>query len=155
MVVYFNGKYLPKEEVAISPDDRGFLLADGVYEVIRVYQGRLFKCPEHLERLEHGMKELRIHGVEARGLETVAQRLVLTAVRGYQLLLAPFAGGACRFEPSCSAYATEAIARHGAWRGTWLALRRISRCHPFSQPGIDPVPLSVGAAPQPGVPPRA
>lgn len=76
MVVYYNGKYLPKEEVAISPDDRGFLLADGVYEVIRAYQGRLFKCREHLERLEHGMQELRIHGIEANGLETVAQRLV-------------------------------------------------------------------------------
>jgi len=87
---------------------------------------------------------------------TAAQRFVLTAVRGYQLLLAPFAGGACRFEPSCSAYAIEAIVRHGAWRGSWLALRRVSRCHPFSRPGIDPVPLpGVAATPRAGVPPRA
>src|SRR5215510_936467 len=77
MVVYYNGKYSPKEEVAISPDDRGFLLADGVYEVILAYQGRLFKCREHLERLERGTKELRIKGVETKALETVAQRLVL------------------------------------------------------------------------------
>jgi len=76
MVVYYDGKYSPKEEVAISPDDRGFLLADGVYDVIRSYQGKLFKCREHLERLERGLKELRIKGVETNGLETVAQQLV-------------------------------------------------------------------------------
>ena len=69
-------------------------------------------------------------------------RLALLAVRGYQLLLSPFAGGACRFEPSCSVYASEAIAQHGAWRGLMLAARRLSRCHPFSQPGFDPVPPS-------------
>jgi putative membrane protein insertion efficiency factor len=71
---------------------------------------------------------------------TAAQRVALFAIRAYQLALAPFSGGACRFEPSCSAYAAEAIARHGAMRGLRLALRRLSRCHPFSRAGIDPVP---------------
>ena len=67
-------------------------------------------------------------------------RIGLVAVRGYQLLLSPFAGGACRFQPSCSQYAIEAIERHGLARGAWLALRRVARCHPLAQPGIDPVP---------------
>jgi putative membrane protein insertion efficiency factor len=71
---------------------------------------------------------------------TAAQRISLLAVRGYQLALSPFVGGACRFEPSCSMYALEAIQRHGAGYGLWLAVRRFSRCHPFSRPGADPVP---------------
>jgi len=69
-----------------------------------------------------------------------SQRLGITLVRSYQLVLAPFSGGGCRFEPSCSAYAVEAIATHGLVAGSWLAVRRIARCHPFAQPGIDPVP---------------
>ncbi len=69
----------------------------------------------------------------------------LIAVRSYQLLLAPFAGGACRFTPSCSEYASEAIEQHGLLRGLWLALRRVARCHPFARPGIDPVPPAGGA----------
>lgn len=76
MIVYYNGRFMEKSEVAISPDDRGFLLADGVYEVIRSYLGRLFKCPEHLERFDYGMKELQIHAVEVGSLEPVAKRLV-------------------------------------------------------------------------------
>jgi len=71
---------------------------------------------------------------------TAGQRLVLLAIRAYQLALSPFAGGGCRFEPSCSTYAMDAVAAHGAWRGGWLALRRLARCHPLARPGIDPVP---------------
>jgi hypothetical protein len=67
-------------------------------------------------------------------------RAGLVLVRGYQLLLAPFTGGACRFEPSCSAYAIDAIEAHGFARGVWLALKRVARCHPFATPGVDPVP---------------
>ena len=70
---------------------------------------------------------------------TIGRRIGLTIIHGYQLVLAPFAGGACRFEPSCSAYAIEAVTRHGLVRGGWQALRRIARCHPFAAPGIDPV----------------
>jgi putative membrane protein insertion efficiency factor len=70
----------------------------------------------------------------------VSRRLGLALVRAYQLLLSPFTGGACRFEPSCSAYALEAIDVHGFARGMWLALRRVARCHPLAAPGIDPVP---------------
>ena len=65
---------------------------------------------------------------------------LLAFVRGYQVLLSPIVGGACRFEPSCSRYMTEAIERHGAGRGAWLGLRRLARCHPFGSHGYDPVP---------------
>jgi len=67
-------------------------------------------------------------------------KLLIALIRGYQLVLSPFLGGACRFQPSCSAYAREAIERHGAWRGSLLAARRLSKCHPFGSSGVDPVP---------------
>ena len=68
-------------------------------------------------------------------------RLVLVAVvRGYQMILSPLLPAACRYYPSCSAYAIEALERHGALRGTWLAMRRIARCNPFRPGGFDPVP---------------
>src|SRR5438045_2327350 len=76
MLVYYNGRYLQKSEVAISPDDRGFLFADGVYDVVRVYRGKLFKCAEHLERMAHGLRELKINGCDPATLEFVANRVV-------------------------------------------------------------------------------
>jgi putative membrane protein insertion efficiency factor len=67
-------------------------------------------------------------------------KLLRALVRGYQLLLSPYFGGSCRFLPTCSCYAIQAIETHGAWRGAWLALRRLSRCHPLGRSGFDPVP---------------
>lgn len=61
-------------------------------------------------------------------------------VRGYQIAISPLLPAACRYFPSCSAYAIEALERHGPMRGSWLAVRRIGRCHPFSPGGFDPVP---------------
>ena len=61
-------------------------------------------------------------------------------IRGYQLAISPMFGPRCRFYPSCSHYGLEAIETHGALRGTWLAVKRISRCHPFHEGGFDPVP---------------
>lgn len=62
-------------------------------------------------------------------------------IRAYQFVLRPLMpGGACRFFPSCSEYALAAVERYGAWRGGWLAIRRVARCHPLSRGGIDPVP---------------
>jgi putative membrane protein insertion efficiency factor len=61
-------------------------------------------------------------------------------VVAYQWTLSPLIGPTCRFEPSCSHYALEALARHGALRGGWLALRRLARCHPWGGAGFDPVP---------------
>ena len=67
-------------------------------------------------------------------------RLLLSLIRAYQYLLSPWLGRQCRFEPSCSHYAAEAITRHGAMRGSWLAARRVCRCHPLAAGGFDPVP---------------
>ncbi|PYR91567.1 MAG: membrane protein insertion efficiency factor YidD [Acidobacteria bacterium] len=71
---------------------------------------------------------------------TPGARLALALIRLYQLLLSPFLGGSCRFVPSCSAYAREAIHVHGAVRGMALAVGRLARCHPLAQSGLDPVP---------------
>lgn len=61
-------------------------------------------------------------------------------IRGYQLLVSPVLPASCRFYPSCSAYALEAVAKHGPLAGSWLAAKRVCRCHPWNDGGIDPVP---------------
>lgn len=61
-------------------------------------------------------------------------------IRAYRLLFSPWVGHNCRFQPTCSAYALEALERHGGMRGTWLILRRLGRCHPWGKSGYDPVP---------------
>ncbi len=77
-------------------------------------------------------------------------RLAVLGVRGYQLVLGPFLPPACRFAPSCSEYATAALAEHGLVRGAWLTLRRVARCHPFHPGGYDPPPPRPGAADKQG-----
>ena len=67
-------------------------------------------------------------------------RAAVALVHAYQLTLGPLMGGACRFTPSCSEYAIDAVRTHGAARGVWLALKRVGRCHPLGGHGIDPVP---------------
>ena len=67
--------------------------------------------------------------------------VLLALIRAYQYTLRPMLGSNCRFYPSCSDYAMEAVERHGALRGTWLALRRVGRCHPYHPGGFDPVPV--------------
>jgi uncharacterized protein len=69
-------------------------------------------------------------------------RVLVLLISGYRRFVSPMLGARCRFYPSCSAYALEAIGRYGAGRGSWLALRRLSRCHPFHAGGLDPVPAS-------------
>ena len=66
--------------------------------------------------------------------------IALFLVKAYQAVLSPFLGKHCRFEPTCSAYTYEAIQRYGLFRGTGLGIRRLLRCHPFHEGGIDPVP---------------
>ena len=68
------------------------------------------------------------------------RRSLAGLIRGYQLVLSPLLPPSCRFYPSCSQYALEAVNRHGAMKGTWLAARRLARCHPFNPGGYDPVP---------------
>lgn len=70
------------------------------------------------------------------------QRILLILIRAYQLVLSPLIGPCCRFYPSCSHYAAEAVSRHGVGRGAWLAARRLARCHPWHEGGLDPVPKS-------------
>ena len=70
----------------------------------------------------------------------LAQRALIGVVRGYRLLLSPWLGSSCRFTPTCSAYALEALQRHGAGAGSYLMLARIARCHPWCEGGHDPVP---------------
>jgi putative membrane protein insertion efficiency factor len=67
-------------------------------------------------------------------------RLIVWLLRGYQLLVSPMLGQKCRFYPTCSNYAIEALKVHGAARGSWLALRRVCRCHPWHEGGVDLVP---------------
>lgn len=67
-------------------------------------------------------------------------QLLVFGVRAYQLAISPILGPGCRFAPSCSSYAIEALQEHGPWRGSVLAIRRIGRCHPFQPGGFDPVP---------------
>jgi hypothetical protein len=68
------------------------------------------------------------------------RQVLMAIIRLYQLTLSPLLGPRCRFYPSCSCYAHTAIERHGVVRGTWLGLRRLLRCHPFTAGGYDPVP---------------
>ena len=67
-------------------------------------------------------------------------RLLSLPIRAYRLVLSPWVGRSCRFDPTCSAYALEALETHGGIKGAWLALRRIARCHPWGGSGVDDVP---------------
>ena len=70
----------------------------------------------------------------------LVQRFLILLVRGYRLMLSPWLGSSCRFEPTCSAYALDALQRHGAAAGSYLAAARVLRCHPWCAGGHDPVP---------------
>ena len=74
------------------------------------------------------------------------QRCALLLLRLYKLLLSPMFAGSCRFLPSCSEYAREAVTEHGVLKGTWLAVRRLGRCHPLGASGYDPVPRRASRA---------
>jgi putative membrane protein insertion efficiency factor len=85
--------------------------------------------------------------MSAARLSRVLAWPLLGLVYLYRLLLSPLLGMNCRYEPSCSEYARQALLEHGLWRGTWLSCRRISRCHPWGGSGYDPVPGTAAAAP--------
>jgi putative membrane protein insertion efficiency factor len=71
---------------------------------------------------------------------TPAAYILSLPVRAYRMVLSPYVGHGCRYQPTCSVYALDALERHGACKGGWLALRRIGRCHPWGGNGYDPVP---------------
>jgi putative membrane protein insertion efficiency factor len=85
---------------------------------------------------------MRTESRRESGELSVAGWLLVGLLTGYRRFISPLLGPRCRFYPSCSAYALEAVQLHGAARGSWLALRRLSRCHPFHAGGLDPVPGS-------------
>ncbi|HET6563058.1 MAG TPA: membrane protein insertion efficiency factor YidD [Marmoricola sp.] len=70
------------------------------------------------------------------------KQLLIWLLKGYRFAISPLYGQVCRYHPTCSAYALEAITRHGTIRGGWLAVRRIGRCHPWAAGGYDPVPAA-------------
>ncbi|MFV0334866.1 MAG: membrane protein insertion efficiency factor YidD [Tropicimonas sp.] len=76
---------------------------------------------------------------------TPAAWILSLPIRFYRMVFSPWVGNSCRYQPTCSAYALDALARHGALKGGWLAARRIARCHPWGSSGYDPVP---GADPE-------
>jgi hypothetical protein len=73
-------------------------------------------------------------------VEARVRSVLVWLVKAYRYAVSPMLGPSCRFEPSCSSYAVEALERHGATRGTWLAAKRVCRCHPWHPGGYDPVP---------------
>jgi len=90
--------------------------------------------------------EISSNDASARAADRrLAVRLCLVLLRGYKILISPYFRGSCRFLPSCADYAAEAIDRHGATQGIWLAARRLVRCHPLCAAGHDPVPAPRGS----------
>jgi uncharacterized protein len=79
-------------------------------------------------------------GTLALARPSAVARVLMALIAGYRRFVSPMLMPRCRFAPSCSAYALEAVREHGALRGTWLAVRRVGRCHPFNPGGFDPVP---------------
>jgi putative membrane protein insertion efficiency factor len=90
------------------------------------------------------MDEMRHDGEVQRKPPGVAARAAVGVIRVYQFTLSSVAGRGCRYLPTCSSYAAEAIERHGLWTGLWLGLFRVARCHPWGGAGYDPVPGAVG-----------
>ena len=96
------------------------------------------------ERVAEATAEVRrdnlSHDSLRETMRSAGKWILLLLVRVYQVFLSPFFGGACKFYPSCSRYGYEAIAKHGAWSGSVLAVKRLLRCRPFTKGGFDPVP---------------
>ena len=82
-------------------------------------------------------------------VQTAFSQILIMLLKVYQRIISPFLGPTCRFAPSCSNYAITAIARFGVWRGCWLTLTRLLRCHPFHPGGHDPVPCRANCPGQP------
>ena len=86
--------------------------------------------------------------------EVRVKYLLIGLLKAYRAVISPIYGQVCRYHPSCSAYALEAVTVHGSLRGSWLAVRRLARCHPWAAGGYDPVPPSPSLPPSTSVPSR-
>ena len=86
----------------------------------------------------HEINSLSLHMIKT--LNKSSEKFFVASIKFYRSWISPCLGPRCRFIPSCSEYAIEAISRHGPWKGGWLSLKRLSRCHPFTPCGCDPVP---------------
>lgn len=73
-------------------------------------------------------------------MKSISSKIIIYLIKAYRLILSPWLGNHCRFYPSCSAYAIEALQQHGAVKGSWLAIKRLACCHPWHEGGVDPVP---------------
>jgi len=87
-------------------------------------------------------------GSTGRRVRAVVRFPVIAAIRGYQLVISPWTASSCRYYPSCSQYALEAVQTHGVLRGGWLAVRRLGRCHPCTPGGVDHVPPAPTSMPR-------
>jgi hypothetical protein len=94
-------------------------------------------APEPAEAVQRGRTQ---DPREPANRYSLGARLLMAGITGYRRYISPLSGPHCRFAPSCSAYALDAVRTHGALRGLWLAVRRLGRCHPFHPGGYDPVP---------------
>jgi D-alanine transaminase len=142
MIVYYNGSYLEKHRVCVSPDDRGFLFGDGTYEVIRVYSGRIFQMSRHLHRLTRSLREIKISNLDVSFLEGVGETLIQknSNIAGNALLYIQITRGAAprhhefpeRIEPTVYAALSKAPENRGRIdRGVKIILRpdqRWGRC---------------------------
>jgi putative membrane protein insertion efficiency factor len=109
---------------------------------VNLSSGKFVSATEQWRSEDRRRENNRAAVAPQRKLSATGQWLLLGFVHLYRVFLSPFLGGACKFYPSCSQYAQEAIALHGAKRGSWLALKRLGRCRPFTKGGFDPVPDS-------------
>jgi len=97
-------------------------------------------CHEPVARPTKRSNALRILRLTWYILERIPIAIMVLFIQAYRFIISPLLGATCRFEPTCSAYAIEAFERHGFFRGLWLSIRRIGRCHPYHPGGYDPVP---------------
>jgi uncharacterized protein len=111
-------------------------LWNGPYDVVDDCVGR----DSHVSVSVAAQPEVRESGRGRPAGRPAGVVVALGLIRAYQLIVSPIFTGSCRFLPSCSQYAAEAVERHGVLRGSWLAARRLARCHPFCEGGHDPVP---------------
>jgi putative membrane protein insertion efficiency factor len=108
--------------------------------VFSAASGAIETDPREREAAAIASRNSRAPVAAAANAKTIGAWWLLAFVQFYKIFFSPFLGGACKFYPSCSNYAQEAIELHGARRGSWLTLKRLGRCRPFTKGGFDPVP---------------